>query len=56
VITFLATSVLAGFAGAVLAALAADALGLSRLIAGGVSGAFAAIAVALLLARHGPAG
>ena len=55
VIRFLGTLVLAGFAGAIFAALAAQALGLSMLIAGGVSGTLLAVFVALLIARHGPA-
>ena len=52
---FFCATVLAGFSGAVFTAIAADALGLSVLIAASVSGTLAAIVVALLLARHGPA-
>jgi len=52
---FLATALLAGMAGALLAAIAADALGLSALIAALVSGPLAAVFIALLIARHGPA-
>ncbi len=53
-IKLLGTSLLAGIARGLFAAIAAHALGLSMAIAGGVPGTLAAIVVAVVIVRHGP--